>query len=169
MGMTDRLSEIEARLKAATPGPWKRYEAEWYQQVISNPDPRPEMYKHSDIAERVGARVNAEFIAHAPEDMAYLLDRIKQLEEEVRLLDEEATALEHGRERREKENATLTQRLAEVTAQAERYKAACEAFTAANVLDLLDDREDIPWRTIEIIAEKIRACRAAVSHSQGNN
>jgi hypothetical protein len=76
--MADRLAEIRARLEAATPGPW-----EWDYNTLG-----------SDIAEVaepsltcgrycIGGSVridikadDAQFIAHAPEDIAWLLEQL---------------------------------------------------------------------------------------------
>lgn len=58
--MSDRIAAIQARLDAATPGPW----------VIR-------FATHEDTAQRFVAGnnpANAALIANAPEDLAYLLD-----------------------------------------------------------------------------------------------
>ena len=76
-----RLSEIRARLNAATEGPWNYF--------TPNPRTNPsfnvvfseglsDLARSSDIAEGLSQR-NAEFIAAAPSDIAYLLDEVEQL------------------------------------------------------------------------------------------
>jgi hypothetical protein len=55
-----QLTEIEARVSAATPGPWTTYDDD--------------------------SEADAEFIAHAREDIPALLAEVKQLREQVRVV-----------------------------------------------------------------------------------
>ena len=69
------LQAIEARLEAATPGPWSRsgYDVG---QVVYGPGGQPDLIgpisTNSDIED-------AEFIAHAPEDIRALIDEVGRL------------------------------------------------------------------------------------------
>ncbi|MEN9315078.1 MAG: hypothetical protein RIS35_1471 [Pseudomonadota bacterium] len=70
--MTDRLAEIRARLDAATPGP----NGARLFPPIGIPQPwGPPLMPTVD-------RPNADLIAHAPTDIAWLLDRLDELETE---------------------------------------------------------------------------------------
>ena len=91
--MTDPLPSIEARLEAATPGPW-------HIEHMQHSDGRSEIwvqpedehawsfdcntYQPSDID-----RANADFIAHAPEDIRRLVEEVKRLRAEVSSLEDE--------------------------------------------------------------------------------
>jgi hypothetical protein len=95
-----RVAEIRERLGKATPGPWCAWDhAGWAQPYISvvTEDDRNIIFpgkatKESDgkiIGEVWGTRgkaeielANADFIAHAPDDITYLLARVKTLEAE---------------------------------------------------------------------------------------
>lgn len=78
--MSDReiVRAIRARLHAATPGPWghdshgfiapPEHDGEWGETVAKIP-----AYSTRTPTDRA----NAEFIAHAPEDIAYLLSRVE--------------------------------------------------------------------------------------------
>ena len=71
--MVDRLIEIEERLKAATPGPWFRT-PDFYRGLrgVESDD--------SFVVEPPLTDEDAEFIAAAPSDVAFLLDRVRELE-----------------------------------------------------------------------------------------
>jgi hypothetical protein len=76
--MTDRISEIRARLEGVTPGPWR---APFPSYVIGG-------FGHGKVCQLDGVyvknpndRADATFIANAPADIAYLLDRVEALEE----------------------------------------------------------------------------------------
>ena len=75
--MPDRLNEIRARLDAATPGPWWTAEQ---RRPYSNP-----IWSRSDdpvtTGETIGSiylQPDADLIAHAPADIAWLLDEVKR-------------------------------------------------------------------------------------------
>ena len=78
------LEPIKERLAAATPGPWKAKEDSWdgYSVVIDDNGPGV-----SIIAEQIGQGEDggwgdAEFIAHAPEDIAALISEVERLRAE---------------------------------------------------------------------------------------
>jgi len=65
--VSNRLTEIRARLHAATPGPW--LDAEHY---VWGGDPRFMVVEHAPC------RTDARFISHAPTDIAWLLDEVEE-------------------------------------------------------------------------------------------
>ena len=68
--MSDRLQEIRARLDAATPGPW---------QVVCDTT--------SDVVGVIDGDYDAaDFITHAPADIAWLLDREHRLMNALRVM-----------------------------------------------------------------------------------
>lgn len=71
--MSDRLDAIRARLEAATPGPWERNDQHTKQHGIAGP-----LGLHATAWEDR----DAEFIAHARADVAWLLDKVERLESE---------------------------------------------------------------------------------------
>jgi len=78
--ISDRLSAIRARLKAATPGqgPW-RADADFQSD---NPTLRVITGTYPDTVRMVAATLDAaetKFIAHAPADVAWLLDEVERL------------------------------------------------------------------------------------------
>ncbi len=78
--MSDRLQEIRARLDAATPGrgPW-RADADFQSE---NPTLRVITGIYPDTVRMVAATLDAaetKFIAHAPADIAWLLEEIADL------------------------------------------------------------------------------------------
>jgi len=78
MPETDRLQEIRARLDAATPGPWIIYEDEETGQL----DPWDDEGMHPIL----DSQSNADLIAHAPADIAWLLDEVERSRRTVRRL-----------------------------------------------------------------------------------
>lgn len=76
----EKIAEIEARLKAATPGPWGCIFEQFHDYVQAAPDNQP-----SNIVARISPygtsdttrHFNSLFIAHAPSDIAYLLERLR--------------------------------------------------------------------------------------------
>lgn len=89
--MTDRLAEIRKRLYAATPGPWgKRRNISNTQNLIGAA--RAGSKKRLLLAElswggpmppKAESEANAAFIAHAPEDIAYLLEEVKRWQDYI--------------------------------------------------------------------------------------
>jgi len=75
--MTDRLAEIRARLEAATPGPWK------WEVVIAEQSVTEHTLKGPDVLCRYWydrpPSGDGELIAHAPEDIAWLLGEVERL------------------------------------------------------------------------------------------
>src|SRR5690606_38007039 len=77
----DRLTEIRARLDAATPAPWTRFarnaaapdEDDWYLGHDVHGPPRAQRGQIERVAD-------AELIAHAPDDLAFLLSLVDQLQ-----------------------------------------------------------------------------------------
>lgn len=82
-----RLEEIRKRLEAATPGPWDSscynennpsYSVNQSTKIIP-----AHLLPGESIAFQIKKQSNAEFIAHAPEDIRWLLNEINKLQEEV--------------------------------------------------------------------------------------
>lgn len=77
----DRLAEIRARLDAATPAPWTRFS-----RNSSNPDEDDWFLGHDVHGPPLAQRgqfervADAELITHAPDDLAYLLSLVDQLQ-----------------------------------------------------------------------------------------
>lgn len=79
--MNERLEQIRQRLQAATPGPWRantRFDNEIY--IETGPINAPEQ-----MCRFIGGSVypqyvmrDATFIAHAPEDVAWLLEQLER-------------------------------------------------------------------------------------------
>lgn len=80
---TDRLAEIKARAEKATPGPWEDGPPAWY-RGRTNPEhgKRPITAGAEGTLANVYGAGNAAFVAHAREDIPYLLARIAALEAE---------------------------------------------------------------------------------------
>ena len=79
--MTDkRLQEIEARLEAATPGPWRRNGMRWIVTGQSHPLCQVSEPFHRQIQNGTGQ--DEEFIANAPSDIAYLLAALRRAKHE---------------------------------------------------------------------------------------
>lgn len=83
-----RLQEIEARVERATPGRWRAHRNSWeYCSVYDGPDHGALIATfqtdadcgEEDVSER--AMPDAEFCAHAREDVPWLIGRVKHLEE----------------------------------------------------------------------------------------
>lgn len=77
----DRLIEIKKRLQATTPGVWDRVEesdsGDW---IVSTDDGRfiaQTSYDGLSQTVRDTCKADADFIAHAREDIAYLLERLE--------------------------------------------------------------------------------------------
>jgi ubiquinone biosynthesis protein UbiJ len=109
--MPDRIAEIRARLDAATPGPWTMgvdSDAEaWLWDAMTDP------YRGGVHAIGIGApprgnrraqyiadvhedEASADLIAHAPADIAWLLDEVDALRERVAILRADLEDLEQA-------------------------------------------------------------------------
>ena len=76
----DRLTEIRARLDAATPGPWERHPSEPWIYVRRGPFTVNIIGTQLRAAQQHG---DADLIAHAPADIAWLLAEVERLEKRV--------------------------------------------------------------------------------------
>ena len=84
MSHEQRLAEIAARLHAATPGPW-RWRENYLEVEGSYGDPKRDWTVIADDGSAGGEysqtlvpeSPNGQFIAHAPEDIAFLLDLVR--------------------------------------------------------------------------------------------
>jgi hypothetical protein len=94
--MTDaRLAEIEARKDEARPGPWAL--VNWNEGtehlpmwvIVQADDDEGESF----LEIHVGDRETGEFIAHAPEDVDYLLAEVKRLRSRGEVLTDDARAI----------------------------------------------------------------------------
>lgn len=75
-----RLSEIRARLKAATPGPWAEHDEVPRVPVSLSIDPDMSLLGlDRDGYAHVESREDAEFIINAPVDIADLLAEVERL------------------------------------------------------------------------------------------
>lgn len=75
-----RLSEIRARLKAATPGPWAEHDEVPRVPVSLSVDPNMSLLGLDlDGYARMDSQEDAEFIIHAPTDIADLLAEVERL------------------------------------------------------------------------------------------
>lgn len=90
--MTDRVQEIRDRLEAATPGPWSYSPASTgnpsdgptHHEVrsVSISDDRT-MYAIATTDYNEMGYLDAEFIAHAPDDIEFLLAEVERLQEDL--------------------------------------------------------------------------------------
>lgn len=82
--MTTRIDEIRARVEAATEGPWVLANSCSWRRILTEED-RPVVVPtvsrsdgHPDLS--IPNAADGEFIAHAREDIPFLLARIEELE-----------------------------------------------------------------------------------------
>jgi hypothetical protein len=81
----DRTAEIRARLQAATPGPWHADDGDFGCVMVGNygwVTPAGVNAPEYDVDTPQG-HADAELIAHAPTDLAYLLARVEELERQL--------------------------------------------------------------------------------------
>lgn len=95
--MTEKptVPEIRARLEAATPGPWEATwrDDEWASvEIPDTADDTMQLAWHEGGGITAMDGANAEFIAHAPTDIAFLLEENERLER--RLAEAQAEALD---------------------------------------------------------------------------
>lgn len=84
------LDAIEARAKAATPGPWKQgghYDGEWFDFGKNSGYVRLSDGHEISVAQKAGKYDDAEFIAHARQDVEDMAREIRKLRA---ILDSEA-------------------------------------------------------------------------------
>jgi hypothetical protein len=97
-----RLDEIRARLKAATPAPWKLDDGNWQVEREENRsfvcDLRDTPGEDPRFACEVHAYDNGELIAHAPEDIAWLLAKCERYREALREIDDSMLTGQQARE-----------------------------------------------------------------------
>ncbi|MFF1348455.1 hypothetical protein ACFVZJ_21170 [Streptomyces sp. NPDC058322] len=81
---TTRLAEIQARAAAATPGPWQNDQAELHQAIPGAPEIWVAWIGEAlNIDDLPKSNHNAAFIAHAREDIPYLLVQLHQRDAEI--------------------------------------------------------------------------------------
>jgi hypothetical protein len=99
-----RLDEIRAREQAATPGHWgTEYDGEgtYYVHARLRTTPQEGMASDGVVATLPGEHAdgqtyaNARFTAHAREDVPFLLDRVAELEAQVKRVRDWATSHEY--------------------------------------------------------------------------
>lgn len=82
--MTNRLREISERLERATPGPWNiervDHEHEITFEIGTDEGFFAKIYEHDFIDQGRNAKPTCELIAHAPDDLRYLLSLVERLE-----------------------------------------------------------------------------------------
>lgn len=75
--MKRRLEEIEKRLAAATPGPWAEHTSGHYSLGELSKEIKSVPNRVSICNMVYGTSYDRNFIANAPTDIAYLLERVK--------------------------------------------------------------------------------------------
>lgn len=79
--MSDRITEIRARLDAATPGLWEDYDPGDGTHRLYAPD---DVKLLGPLGQGHVLRAgDADLIAHAPEDLAFLLDEVERLRSRI--------------------------------------------------------------------------------------
>lgn len=71
--MSDRINEIKSRLDAATPGPWHNV----YPFIVAN-----EYMQGGICTVEIGQKPDADLIAHAPADIAWLIEQYEWMSKE---------------------------------------------------------------------------------------
>jgi hypothetical protein len=92
--MTDRISEIRARLEKATSGPWKVVDdpsSMMWDVAVTNHNPGEDDFRgiiaslsQTNQIPADEQEANGTLLANAPADIAYLLDRVEALEAALR-------------------------------------------------------------------------------------
>jgi hypothetical protein len=75
--MSKRIEEIKSRLEKATQGPWRQGDEEEGCENVIMDDGYWWSYSHIPLDNPPSNVRDAEFIAHAPEDLRYLLDQLE--------------------------------------------------------------------------------------------
>lgn len=91
--MSDRIAEIRARLDAATPGPWCLLPSSSTIYVRER-----EEYPHAQAVDND----DAEFIANAPADIAWLLAHAGVIQEQIEFLKDDLSRVTAQRDRYKK-------------------------------------------------------------------
>jgi hypothetical protein len=73
--MSDKLDEIEARCAEATPGPWEQDGCDVLANIGSDDDPDVVL-----VADCLHDDADARFIAHARDDIAWLVAEVRRLQ-----------------------------------------------------------------------------------------
>ena len=85
--MTDRLDEIRKRLGAATPGPWHiermKHSLKHSEIWLQPEDEHAWSLDCNTYQPNSKDEANAQLIAHAPEDIAYLLAEVERLQADL--------------------------------------------------------------------------------------
>jgi glutathione S-transferase len=91
----DRIAAIRARLEAATPGPWTIWDDPLDIEICNDDYSATHMHAVAKL-ENISPQVkrNAQFIAQAPEDIAYLLAELDKARETNTRLNRRATKAE---------------------------------------------------------------------------
>jgi hypothetical protein len=136
-----RIDEIERRLKAATPGEWRYdtynhiYAEQGKEHVCSIPDhPADGLFLPEQSQERGAwyreSEANARLIAHAPTDIAYLLDELRKARSPAH--DDAATAEIRGRRKMAWCDSAVDRDLWRVRHAAEDIDTLLSALTSAH-------------------------------------
>ena len=145
--MSKQTEEIRRRLAAATPGPW-RVGHDGPSKPIIIPQTVTDLWGFDDLEEE-----NAELIAHAPIDLAFLLAENERLEREVAGLRDspelDGTSYEHPAYRRGDDHGSA------VTLQTKQQNAALHAEAIA--------RADAHRQSTEKMRAEQSALRTALS------
>jgi hypothetical protein len=88
----EQLTEIRARCGAATPGPWIAGQDEIFSTSQTSDGIQSVVLSRVSGRETYPSESDAEFIAHAPQDVPALLDYIYALKNEARELDANSAA-----------------------------------------------------------------------------
>lgn len=117
-----RLDEIRARLAAATPGPWRvAHHGTWEVEA-----PPHQVVADCGTVDR--AEADATLMAHAPDDLAYLLDRLDTL---AGLLADQQRAFVEATRVQQERVAAAEKRAEEAEAEVARLRGQVEALSEA--------------------------------------
>ena len=99
--MSDRLAEIRARLDAATPGPWENTD-DWSVVTAVVRQRSKWLPDYEMLVADVGQPVNADLIAHAPADIAWLLAENDAFREQIEFLKDDNSRIAAQRDQYKK-------------------------------------------------------------------
>ena len=145
--------DIYARWKAITPAPWS-FSPTRYGYLISaeNGDPLMkyaswdgfiEVHGSEDSPEwgRIAARANADFISHAPDDIADLLQEVRRLSADNDALRDEVLQLQS--------------RGTSITNAIERERAAVVAYLRSQRAEFMSEQRGISAYVVQCVADEI--------------